>query len=48
MNGKVRFWINDEKQQEFLDCMRQLASNEEEFSNTIKSIINKNCPRLKK
>ena len=48
MNGKVKFWINDEKQQEFLNRMRQLAINEEEFNDTIKSIINKNCPSLKK
>ena len=47
-NGKVRFWINDAKQQEFLERMRQLASNEDEFNNTIKRIINENNPSLKK
>lgn len=36
------------KQQEFLNLMRQLASNEEEFNDTIKSIINKDYPSLKK
>lgn len=48
VNGKVKFWINDEKQQEFLNLMRQLANNEEEFNDTIKSIINRNCHCLKK
>lgn len=43
-NGKVRFWINDEKQQEFLNRMNHLANNEEEFNEAIKSIIKKNCP----
>ena len=47
-NGKVKFWINDEKQQEFLERMRELANNKEEFDNTIKSIINKHHPSLKK
>ncbi len=47
-DGKVRFWINNEKQQEFLNRMRQLANNEEEFNDTMKSIINKNCSSLRK
>ena len=47
-DGKVRFWINNEKQQEFLNRMRQLANNEEEFNYTIKSIINKNFSSFKK
>lgn len=48
VNGKVKFWINDVKQQEFLNLMRKLANNEEEFNDTIKSIINRNSPTLKK
>lgn len=48
VNGKVRFWINNEEQQEFFNRMKLLANNEEEFNSTMKSIINKNCLSLKK
>lgn len=41
VNGKVKFWINDEKQQEFLSLMRQLAINEEKFNDMMSSIIKK-------
>lgn len=41
-NGKVKFWINNEKQQIFLNSMRELANNEEEFNEKIKLIKNKN------
>ena len=40
--GKVKFWIETEKNQEFLNRMKHLANDEEEFNIILKSIIDKN------
>lgn len=45
-NRKVKFWINNKKQKAFLNQMSQLANNEKEFNNIIKSIIDKNYSNL--
>ena len=39
--GKVKFWINTKEQQEFLDKMKQLASNENLFYQYMNEMIKK-------
>lgn len=40
--GKVKYWINSQKQQDFMQSMRNLAQDEDKFNSFLKSVIKKN------
>ena len=46
--GKVRFWVNTEEQQEFLKTMKKLAQDEEMFNELMKKIIQKEEENVQK
>lgn len=40
--GKVKYWINSQKQQDFMKSMHELAQDESKFNTFLKEVIKKN------